>query len=51
MRLTAAGHRLERIAEKFPVHVSRTSLIKLAVISSPDIFQLDLAEGHLILFA
>ena len=49
--LTAAGHRLERIAEKLTVHVSRTSLIRLAVISSPDIFPLDLAEGHLILFA
>lgn len=51
MRLVAAGHRLERVAEELPLHVFRTSLIRLAVNSSPDIFPLDLAEGHLILFA
>ena len=51
MRLTAAVHRHERIAEKLTVHVSRTSLIRLPFNSSPDIFPLDLAEGHLILFA
>jgi len=30
VRLVAAGHRLERIAEKLPPVVSRTSLIRLA---------------------